>query len=92
MSGRLAVEAAGDDDGGLALEPRHEQRRKRVPGREPREDHVAVANLAPQLERPGQGAGLVVVDDLEALRERLAVDVYERVLAADGKQDGGHRG
>jgi hypothetical protein len=41
-----------------------------------------VAQLADQLQRPGTLPRLVVVDDLEALRERRPVDVGEGGLSA----------
>jgi hypothetical protein len=58
-----------------------------VRGGVPAEHHVRVAQLADQLQRPGTLPGLVVVDDLEALRERRPVDVGEGGLAAVDVED-----
>ncbi len=69
---------------------REAERERRVPGREPADDRVALADLSPQLGRARPEALLEVVDDLVALLERIAIDARERVPAAVYVEDAGH--
>ena len=76
------VEAADDQNRGLAQQPRQRDRKERVPRGEPAEDHVRAQHAPEHAQRVRHAAGLEQVLDLVALGEDLAVDRDEARLAA----------
>ncbi len=84
------VYASGDENGRLAHDRGHPHRSNRLPRGEPAEDDVAATQLPPKLQRSHPQPALVVVDDVEPLRERLAIDAGERGLAPVRVENRGH--